>query len=495
LQDLPTQLSELTGPADRIATLVTRALILATDSAVRVFSSRPRSLRKTTGAFLTPPRVAVFMASLVDLTRYPTGGTVSILDPGCGTGMLAGALVDRIAQERPDLTSAVTLNDLDDVYLKAAVSSLNDHAVVRAAPGSFPAWAASAGRGDFDVVISNPPYMKVSRREDGGDLRLQIEQFTAGANNTYTGFMGIAASLLRPEGQMVFITPRSYLSGSYFAGFRGELQQRLTPRRFHVFESRVGIFDESDSVLQETVVLLADAGTHPPGHAVSISHSVGSEGLTDPASILVGVGDLWGSDVTGPWALPVSEADLALLREVRALPHTMSDFGLTVSTGPLVPFRAPGLLHHEPSATRVPLLWLHHVTPAGVTHPLTGFRKHQWYSPTGPDDNAVTQGEPALLLLRRFSPKEDERRVVGAVLHPSNMPACGVAIENHLNVIKGAAPPLLHGLLQYLTSERIDRYLRLSSGNTQISASELRRLPLPPVAQLMPSAPGNVSGR
>ena len=58
-----------------------------------------------------------------------------------------------------------------------------------------------------------------------------------------------------------------------------------------------------------------------------------------------------------------------------------------------------------------------------------------------------------------------------------------VGLENHLNYIRGVSRELdgelAYGLAALLNSTCLDRYFRVSNGNTQVSATELRAMPLP----------------
>ena len=58
-----------------------------------------------------------------------------------------------------------------------------------------------------------------------------------------------------------------------------------------------------------------------------------------------------------------------------------------------------------------------------------------------------------------------------------------VGLENHLNYVRGVSRPLdeelARGLAALLNSVFLDRYFRMSNGNTQVSATEMRAMPLP----------------
>ena len=59
---------------------------------------------------------------------------------------------------------------------------------------------------NFDIIISNPPYFKLSK----DDKRVIVSQeLVNGQPNIYSIFMGIAAKLLSENGELIFITPEA----------------------------------------------------------------------------------------------------------------------------------------------------------------------------------------------------------------------------------------------------------------------------------------------
>jgi adenine-specific DNA-methyltransferase len=87
------------------------------------------------------------------------------------------------------------------------------------------------------------------------------------------------------------------------------------------------------------------------------------------------------------------------------------------------------------------------------------------------------------VLLRRFSAKEEKRRLVTAPLIQGDLDEDLIGLENHLNYIRGVSreldEELAYGLSALLNSTFLDRFFRISNGNTQVSATELRAMPLP----------------
>ena len=436
--------------------------------------------KKDWGQYFTPPEIASFMASLPSLRP---SGRVRILDPGAGTGALGLALAARLLERRAITQVELYCVESEPKALLELESSLAD------AEATFGRrFRATALALDFlelatprlgaptippvDLAISNPPYFKLSPKDDrGGD-----------APNIYARFMEVTAKLLRDQGQLCFVVPRSYASGPYFRRFRRRFHHTMQIEHVHVFESRSAAF-KTDSVLQENIVVLYTKQPPDSAGTVTISVSDGTADLAQRQAFECKRHELVSDDEHGVVSLPTAPARFELMKRIHALPHTLESLGLQISTGPVVAFRASDHLVdagcEEPSA---PLLWLQHVRRGQVTWPLAErFRK--------PEHIRSTAGPKLLIpaanyvLLRRFSAKEEPRRLTAAPLLADDFAGAQIGVENHLNYIHrpgaGLSVDEARGLSALLNSQILDDFFRVSSGNTQVSATEIRMLPLP----------------
>ena len=122
-----------------------------------------------------------------------------------------------------------------------------------------------------------------------------------------------------------------------------------------------------------------------------------------------------------------------------------------------------------------------------VEWPLKDINRPQALIPT-PETASELMPNSVYVLLKRFTAKEERRRLVAAVTDPEQLPGTDVALENHLNVLhRGDAPldqEVALGLMVYLNSTLADRYFRLGSGHTQVNAADLRRMPYPAEPEL-----------
>lgn len=93
------------------------------------------------------------------------------------------------------------------------------------------------------------------------------------------------------------------------------------------------------------------------------------------------------------------------------------------------------------------------------------------------------------VLTKRFTAKEERRRVVAAIYDPHRVKAASAGFENHLNYYHakggGISPDLAKGLALFLNSRLCDQYFRLFSGHTQVNATDLRKLRYPTRQQLI----------
>jgi hypothetical protein len=92
-------------------------------------------------------------------------------------------------------------------------------------------------------------------------------------------------------------------------------------------------------------------------------------------------------------------------------------------------------------------------------------------------------------VVRRFSSKEEKRRLVAGVVQPSSFPdADKLGFENHLNVFHdrktGLDEDLAYGLAAFINSTAADDHFRRFNGHTQVNATDLRLMRYPSRAKL-----------
>jgi adenine-specific DNA-methyltransferase len=156
--------------------------------------------------------------------------------------------------------------------------------------------------------------------------------------------------------------------------------------------------------------------------------------------------------------------DLAIAEVVESWPHRFSELGLRISTGPVVMFRATEFLLAEPNGKNTaPLLSVFNVKPFRTQWPLI-HRKQPTAFKVCPDSQSLLLPTKNYVLLRRFSAKEEHRRLTASFLLASDISQPFVALENHLNYVYHADRELTvdeaYGLTALFNCALLDRYFR-----------------------------------
>jgi adenine-specific DNA-methyltransferase len=461
-------------------------------------STSQKGVKRALGQFLTPAPIADFMASLFSGTRREW----KLLDAGAGAGALSAALVSRICESaEPASSIRVTAYELDaslipklrhayeHIQKKCERYGIDFSANILNA--DFIECASEAIRRDlfsrhncmFNSVILNPPYRKIN---SNSRTRQLLRAAGIETSNLYAGFLALATKLLSTSGELVAITPRSFCNGPYFRPFRQQFLETMSLRQIHVFESRSAAFSR-DAVLQENVIVHAVKCREKPRSIILSVSSGKPEASVESRSCNY-------SEVVAPHDpasfihLVTDRTEVLIREQIASLPASSSDLGLSVSTGRVVDFRATQFLRQRPEKRTVPLIRPCHFDRGVVQWPATRERKPcAILDVESTFDLLVPRG--FYVLVKRFSAKEERRRIVASVYDPSQMRSARVGFENHLNYFhangQGFDGDLAKGLATFLNSTAVDLYFRHFSGHTQVNATDLRSIKYPARKLLM----------
>ncbi|MCE5210812.1 MAG: Eco57I restriction-modification methylase domain-containing protein [Deltaproteobacteria bacterium] len=461
-------------------------------------ASTSRIYRSQIGQFLTPASIADFMSSLFE-TRAKE---VRILDPGAGAGVLFAACVDKfLSQKKRPFSIEIVAYETDSAILPHLQETMDRCAILCAScnvsfngiikEDDFIASAISETEESFFAVpgrcfthaILNPPYKKIN-----GEENTRTMLYSAGLEvaNLYAAFVWLTMRLLEPGGQIVAITPRSFCNGPYFKKFRVAFLEMLSLRQIHVFNSRNKAFGD-DNVLQENIIYSAILKNEKPKQVI-ISASESDD--FDHASML----NIFYDQIVYPGDrdvfihLGIDDTAISVMEQMQCFKFTLDKLNLSVSTGRTVDFRAKEHLRQSPEKDTVPLIYPCHFQDGFISWPLeSGKKPNAIMSTHDTSDLLVEKGY--YVLIKRFSSKEQKRRVMAAIYDPSKINAPFVSFENHLNYFhwngEGLPEKLAKGLALYLNSSVVDQYFRLFSGHTQVNATDLRKLPYPSERQLI----------
>lgn len=422
---------------------------------------------------------------------FPVGnGCCRLLDAGAGIGSLSAAFLARWRsggfQFQQVEVEAFELDHELISHLSGTLASYNHKLdlfvnirevdFIQAAVDSLSGNLFSVPLKGYTHAILNPPYKKINSHSAHRHLLRQVGIETV---NLYSAFVALAVALAVPGGHIVAIIPRSFCNGPYYRPFREFIAERAAIRHLHLFESRNKAFKD-DEVLQENIIIRLECGAEQGAVTVSTSTDDTFSDLAThehPFDRIVFPGD------SEHFIHIPTSPEQSTLELSSAILYTLDDIGLRVSTGPVVDFRLKTHLRDMPDEETVPLLYPCHFSEYATMWPLTGSKK-----PNAVERNAETEKwlypNGFYCVVRRFSSKEEKRRIVASVVDPKtfgNMAVLG--FENHLNLFhenrQGIPEPLAWGLAVFLNTTAVDERFRCFNGHTQVNATDLRMMNYP----------------
>jgi hypothetical protein len=219
-----------------------------------------KAQRKASGAHYTPPELARFVAKRLASACLSAASSrkLDVLDPAVGDGELLVALIQEFSAAGVQVAS-ITGYDTDPVAIRLATSRLQEAAPdmsVRMIQRDFLASAEPVHLENhslfdepaqlFDVVITNPPYVRTQV------LGAQTAQVLArrfglrGRLDLSHAFVRLYASVLRKGGVLGAILSNRFMTTRAGAEVRAFIQQNLPP---------VEIWDLGDTRLFDAAVL------------------------------------------------------------------------------------------------------------------------------------------------------------------------------------------------------------------------------------------------
>lgn len=384
-------------------------------------NSRPREARVSLGQFITP---RVLRQQLLDRIDLRPG--MRVLDPGVGTGEF---LADCLERER-----SLYLEGWDvDPQAAEVAQRLVPDARIEVQSALDVAWKET-----FDVVVGNPPYFEVKGLPPKG--RDRFAGVISGRPNIFAFFFQVGLEMLVSGGRLAYVVPPSMNNGAYFDALRSFISGRAEIEFLRVMPGD-RFFEDAQTAVQLMVLRKGGRGLK---HIVDI-----------------------GSVAAAPRNRIIFAENPDAIESEFEERSTIWNLGFEVTTGTVVWNTKKDLLRRSKNDGCVPLLWAHNIGADGELqfiddHP----KKPQWL------ESASSQTGPAIIV----------NRISGSVgsgsLRCAFVPeGVNFLAENHVNVIKARRGwnqaigwPELMDLLR---RPEVSRRVRLLTGNTQVSATEL----------------------
>lgn len=447
----------------------------------------PKKERKKYGQFFTSMETARYMAGMFVLPENRK--TVAVLDAGAGSGILSCAMLERLDSADHVEAIEITCYETDKNVLpllrenlsymqghcskKVKIEIITENYITSQALDFNHMLGGDWNPGKYDMVIGNPPYMKISK--DAPEA-VAMPTVCYGAPNLYFIFASMGLFNLKQDAEMVYIIPRSWTSGAYFKRFREYFLSEGKLIQIHLFGSRNKVFDK-EHVLQETIIVKVQKTRKRPETVTITSTKTNKDfhectSLTVPYNLVVSGDELYVYLVT-------DQSEVKVLDQLHQWDKTLPALGLRMKTGLTVDFRNRDILRDKEEEGAIPLFYAQHIKQGEVQFPI---QKEHEYVVT--EQKGLMQDNRNYLFMKRFTAKEEHRRLQCGVYLAKNFPQYSrISTQNKINFIDGLftemSECLVYGLYVLFNSTIYDEYYRILNGSTQVNSTEINAMPVP----------------
>jgi len=466
--------------------------------------------RRSLGEFYTPTQIAEHLYSLTGFNPINICSQ-KIVDPACGSGNLLRVVVSDVVKSvlngRIDPTTAIAgLNnniygyDIQPVAVlmtklqlllvslpileKSHVNSKSIYEflpfdnIKLIDPLSNPKdyWDIFA---QFDLVIGNPPYLKVIK--DKLPSKEGFEDIFFGQPNLYQMFLWWAIRATRSNGNITFLIPQSIRSGQYFRKLRIGISKACQIKAITCFTDQEGVFD---TVKQQMMIISLHKANDQTQPDVIIRKSSNGDNLGCLKEIRLHQNQvLLESTGESLWYISDSELDYEILSGVYNYSKLLKNIeGIAILNGGFVWNQNKPILRRVSEGNTVPLISAGSI---GV---------HQFTFP--PKDERLQKrlfvereyglSEPGYstrsILIKRTTPKKLQgRRIIACELPTTFLEIYPVYFcENHVNLIilTNETEHYLAGLTAWLNSKLANFIFGMMNGSSHLSKYELGLLPV-----------------
>jgi hypothetical protein len=212
-----------------------------------VDGSKTPEERNVQGQFSTPYVLArqIVARSLAEL---PLSETILFLEPALGSGVFYSALMQEIGEHA--IQEAVGVEQ-DEAYAKIASKLFLDKDFKVLVQDFFAFVRASENRSRFNLLCTNPPYVRHHHIESSLKLELQalvqknLGLKISGLSGLYMYFVLLADALLAPGGVASWLIPSEFLYVNYGQPLRDYLSKQVTLVSIHQFDPDTVQFDDA----------------------------------------------------------------------------------------------------------------------------------------------------------------------------------------------------------------------------------------------------------
>ena len=374
--------------------------------------------RKKLGQYFTPKSMRELL-----LSKLPKKDNADILDPACGSGEFL--LSCKKYFKNPILYGF----DIDKKLINIS-SKLVKNAIIK----NFDFLNIDINKKKYDYIIGNPPYFELKLNEE---IKKKYFDIIKGRVNIFSLFIKTGLDLLKDGGYLAYVVPPSMNNGAYFSKLREYVIKNSSLEYLHIIDGA-----DNFHLANQKVMLIILKKTNSKKSSKYIFKKNGITIFTE---------------------------DKNFLNKSYKNTVSLKDIGYTVKTGNIIWNEHKEKLTNDKNNSTL-LIWASNINNGKI---IIGYTKGKPQYIKNISNDLIIKSR--VVVVNRITGSSKDINIKAAIVNEKEF-----VCENHVNVIymsKNAnCNYSLEDIFKALQDKTNIKVMRLISGNTQISKTELERL-------------------
>ena len=374
--------------------------------------------RKKLGQYFTPKSIRELLIS-----KLPKKDNADILDPACGSGEFL--LSCKKYFKNPILYGF----DIDKKLINIA-SKLVKNASIK----NFDFLNIDINKKKYDYIIGNPPYFELKLNEE---IKKKYFDIIKGRVNIFSLFIKTGLDLLKDGGYLAYVVPPSMNNGAYFSKLREYIIKNSSLEYLHIIDGADNFHLANQKVM---LIILKKTNSKKSSKYIFKKNRI-----------------------------TIFTEDKKFLNKAYKNTVSLKDIGYTVKTGNIIWNEHKEKLTNDKNNSTL-LIWASNINNGKI---IIGYTKGKPQYIKNISNDLIIKSR--VVVVNRITGSSKDINIKAAIVNEKEF-----VCENHVNVIymfKNANQNYsLEDILKALQDKTNIKVMRLISGNTQISKTELERL-------------------
>ncbi|WP_288519070.1 N-6 DNA methylase [uncultured Brachyspira sp.] len=374
--------------------------------------------RKKLGQYFTPKSIRELL-----LSKLPKKDNADILDPACGSGEFL--LSCKKYFKNPILYGF----DIDKKLINIA-SKLVKNASIK----NFDFLNIDINKKKYDYIIGNPPYFELKLNEE---IKKKYFDIIKGRVNIFSLFIKTGLDLLKDGGYLAYVVPPSMNNGAYFSKLREYIIKNSSLEYLHIIDGADNFHLANQKVM---LIILKKTNSKKLSKYIFKKNRI-----------------------------TIFTEDKKFLNKAYKNTVSLKDIGYTVKTGSIIWNEHKEKLTNDKNNSTL-LIWASNINNGKI---IIGYTKGKPQYIKNISGDLIIKSR--VVVVNRITGSSKDINIKAAIVNEKEF-----VCENHVNVIymsKNANQNYsLEDIFKALQDKTNMKVMRLISGNTQISKTELERL-------------------